>query len=186
VGEGVDIESQSIAYGKYAIVPENPEREGYGFSGWFTDNGTFAKKWDFKTDIVTQDTTLYAKWEEITLQDTKWKLIGTVDSQGNIKVLEPRICEECYTLTINSDYITTVRCISSTLFLDMLNLEPVFIIDEMLRMERYEEDGILYEDYDVFYRAIMATESYSKTQNELRLHTVDAFMCDLLFKPLIP
>ena len=62
VGEGVDIEPQSIIYGNYAIAPQNPERDGYDFSGWFTDNGTFANEWDFKTDIVTQDTTLYVKW----------------------------------------------------------------------------------------------------------------------------
>jgi len=63
VGEEVDIEPQSIAHGKYATVPENPEREGYDFGGWFTDNSTFVNKWNFKTDIVTQNITLYAKWE---------------------------------------------------------------------------------------------------------------------------
>ena len=41
-GEGVNIEPQSVAYGKHAIAPENPERDRYGFGGWFTDNGTFA------------------------------------------------------------------------------------------------------------------------------------------------
>ena len=63
-GEGIVIEPQSIAHGNCATAPENPERENYGFEGWFTDNGTFANEWDFETDIVTQDTTLYAKWEE--------------------------------------------------------------------------------------------------------------------------
>ena len=63
VDEEIDIEPQLIEYGKHATAPENPEREGYYFSGWFIDNGTFANEWDFETDIVTQDTTLYAKWE---------------------------------------------------------------------------------------------------------------------------
>ncbi len=64
-GEGIAINPQSIEHGKHATKPENPERENYGFGGWFTDNGTFANEWDFKTDIVTQDTTLYAKWDTL-------------------------------------------------------------------------------------------------------------------------
>ena len=64
-GEEIDIEPQLIEYGKHATVPENPERENYDFDGWFIDNSTFANEWDFETDIVTQDTTLYAKWELI-------------------------------------------------------------------------------------------------------------------------
>jgi len=63
VGDGVDVEPQSIAHGNYATTPEDPEREGYSFAGWFTDNFTFGNRWDFKIDIVTQDTTLYAKWD---------------------------------------------------------------------------------------------------------------------------
>jgi uncharacterized repeat protein (TIGR02543 family) len=84
VGEGVGIEAQSITHGNYATAPKNPEREGYDFGGWFTDNGTFVNEWDFKTGIVTQDTTLYAKWERNTLQDypieipfTEYSLAGT-------------------------------------------------------------------------------------------------------------
>ena len=64
-GEGVDIEPQLIEYGNHATAPENPERESYDFGGWFIDNGTFANEWDFETDVVTQDTTFYAKWELI-------------------------------------------------------------------------------------------------------------------------
>ena len=81
VGEGVVIEPQSITHGNYVIEPENPEREGCAFGGWFTDNAIFANEWDFKTDIVMQNTTLYAKWkentsQEINLQGTNWKLVG--------------------------------------------------------------------------------------------------------------
>ncbi|MDL2256753.1 InlB B-repeat-containing protein [Bacteroidales bacterium OttesenSCG-928-I14] len=63
VGENINIESQSVEHGKLAIAPENPERENHNFIAWFTDNGTFINEWDFNADIVTCDTTLYAKWE---------------------------------------------------------------------------------------------------------------------------
>ena len=46
-----------------ALSPE-PARDGFNFGGWFIDNGTFEEKWDFETYVVTQDTTLYAKWEK--------------------------------------------------------------------------------------------------------------------------
>ena len=68
-GEGIDINPQSIARGNYVTAPENPKREDYDFGGWFTDNDRFIDEWDFGTDIVTQDITLYAKWEENTLQN---------------------------------------------------------------------------------------------------------------------
>jgi uncharacterized repeat protein (TIGR02543 family) len=106
-GEDVTVDSQSITHGNHATEPKKTEREGYNFGGWFTDNATFANEWDFKANIITQDTTLYAKWEEnslqeINLQGTKWKLIGIVDVQTNdLTELEPKDCSECYTLTFD-------------------------------------------------------------------------------------
>jgi|GEM_PF-1572470 len=31
--------------------------------GWYTDDGTFAHQWDFASDTLSEDITLYAKWE---------------------------------------------------------------------------------------------------------------------------
>lgn len=73
-GEDVNIKPQSVTHCNYAPEPQKPEREGYGFSGWFTDNDTYANEWNFKTDIVTQDTTLYAKWKKNTSQDYPIKI----------------------------------------------------------------------------------------------------------------
>jgi len=87
VGEEVDIAPQSITYGNYATAPENPEREGYDFVGWFTDNGTFTDEWNFEANIVTQDTTLYAEWEENASQETisgTWK-VKTIRMSGELK-----------------------------------------------------------------------------------------------------
>jgi uncharacterized repeat protein (TIGR02543 family) len=33
------------------------------FTGWYTDDSTFANEWDIDATPVTQDTTLYARWE---------------------------------------------------------------------------------------------------------------------------
>ncbi|MDR1121955.1 MAG: InlB B-repeat-containing protein, partial [Dysgonamonadaceae bacterium] len=61
-GEDIDTESQDVKKGNPAKQLKTPEREGYDFGGWFTDNSTFLNKWNFQIDAVMQDTTLYAKW----------------------------------------------------------------------------------------------------------------------------
>ncbi|MCM1567075.1 MAG: InlB B-repeat-containing protein, partial [Dehalobacter sp.] len=42
-------------------APADPSRTGYIFGGWYTE-ATCENAWDFSTDTVTQDTTLYAYW----------------------------------------------------------------------------------------------------------------------------
>ena len=46
------------------IKPSNPTKEGYTFGGWYKDI-EFTTLWNFDVDIITSDTTLYAKWIEI-------------------------------------------------------------------------------------------------------------------------
>ncbi len=41
--------------------PTNPTRIGYSFDGWYID-AACTTAWIFSKDLVTQDTTLYAKW----------------------------------------------------------------------------------------------------------------------------
>lgn len=53
---------QTVRSGELAERPANPEKDGCSFAGWFADSG-LTTEWDFATDTVTEDTTLYAKWE---------------------------------------------------------------------------------------------------------------------------
>ncbi|WP_242831098.1 InlB B-repeat-containing protein [Desulfosporosinus meridiei] len=45
-------------------LPEAPDKEGYTFAGWYTDNGTFENEFTGSTP-VTGDLTVYAKWTEL-------------------------------------------------------------------------------------------------------------------------
>lgn len=44
--------------------PDTPVRKGYGFMGWYKDKKC-TKEWDFTTDKIKVNTTLYAKWKKI-------------------------------------------------------------------------------------------------------------------------
>ncbi|WP_230496021.1 InlB B-repeat-containing protein, partial [Pseudoneobacillus rhizosphaerae] len=48
-------------YNTSITAPTPPTRTGYSFNGWFKEAG-LSTVWNFATDKVTQDTTLYAKW----------------------------------------------------------------------------------------------------------------------------
>ncbi len=172
-GEGIAINPQSIEHGKHASKPENPVRESYDFSGWFTDNGTFANEWNFKTDIVTQDTTLYAKWEEnslqeINLQGTKWKLTGIVDVQtGNLAELEPKDCAECYTFTFDTGTTFTTHSSANSLsgIYTVDYTENNIRLSDLFGTELAERgDGIMY--VNTLYRI----HSFSCKKNELKLY----------------
>ena len=136
---------------------------------------------DSNTDIGT-DTV------EHPLINSTWKLVGIFNTETNapVKELEPKHCEECYTLAFNTDSAATVRSINKVLDLDLLNLglpDSVFI-DAALFCERYYKDGKDYCDSDDFRRAIITAKSYIVTANELQLffrHNEDRY---LLFKPL--
>lgn len=52
------ITGSPISYYDYSGGRLDLSREGYDFDGWYYGN----KKWDFKTDAVTEDMTLTARW----------------------------------------------------------------------------------------------------------------------------
>ena len=60
---GSTITSQIVANGGKVTEPAAPTKSGCTFAGWFEDE-SLTDPWDFNTDTVTGDTTLYAKWTE--------------------------------------------------------------------------------------------------------------------------
>ena len=82
---GSEVAFQSVASGKTATAPSSPTKDGYVFKGWYTssDNGTTLSDtaFDFAT-AITQNTTLYAKWE--VLPPNSYTV--TFDSNGGSEV----------------------------------------------------------------------------------------------------
>ena len=60
---GTDVASQEKMYGDLVDVPEPPTREGYVFTGWYSDENC-AYAWNMETDTVYDSLTLYAGWEK--------------------------------------------------------------------------------------------------------------------------
>ena len=61
---GSDVPAQHQMYGQLLEVPQPPTREGYRFTGWYTDASCF-ELWDTDNRAIEEDVTLYAGWEKI-------------------------------------------------------------------------------------------------------------------------
>jgi uncharacterized repeat protein (TIGR02543 family) len=66
---GSPVPSQKLFIGEPVKEPAAPSRQGFVFDGWYEDNGTFDKPYDFNF-IPVSNMTLYAKWREETSDDS--------------------------------------------------------------------------------------------------------------------
>ena len=61
--DGSRVNKVSVNQNNRLTQPKNPTKEGFIFDGWYKDEN-FVNKWNFQSDIVLSDMTLYAKWAE--------------------------------------------------------------------------------------------------------------------------
>ena len=78
--EGSSVSSQTITYGGTVTRPTNPTKTGYTFVGWYNDSA-LTDEFDFSSPI-TEDTTLYAKWQQVVYRYTV-----TFNSNGGSNVI---------------------------------------------------------------------------------------------------
>jgi len=58
---GSSVATRFVTDGETMTKPTSPNRTEYGFAGWYREI-EFINRWDFDTDVVTSDITLFAKW----------------------------------------------------------------------------------------------------------------------------
>jgi uncharacterized repeat protein (TIGR02543 family) len=58
---GSAVDPQKVKHGRKATEPTAPTWAGYTFGGWYKESGC-TNPWDFATDKVTSDVTLFAQW----------------------------------------------------------------------------------------------------------------------------
>lgn len=68
-GHGTQIEQIEVNKDSKITKPKDPTATGYTFGGWYKDDNCNTA-WNFNTDVVTANTTLYAKWTPTTYNIT--------------------------------------------------------------------------------------------------------------------
>jgi len=63
---GSSVASQTLYKGQKINKPSNPAKSGFIFSGWYRDNNSFQRQWNFG-DVPSADITLHARWADGTL-----------------------------------------------------------------------------------------------------------------------
>lgn len=76
---GNQVSSQTVKHGDKVTKPNNPTADDKEFAGWYMDSN-YNEKWNFDTDTVTENTTLYANWREKT-DFSEYSLCGTINNQ---------------------------------------------------------------------------------------------------------
>ena len=57
-----NISNQTVKEGQLVRRPIDPIKTGYRFVGWYLDS-ELTQVWTFEIDTVSQDMTLYARWQ---------------------------------------------------------------------------------------------------------------------------
>lgn len=103
---GSDVDQQILVDGAHATVPTTPTKEGLSFAGWYRDNNTFQTPFDFATETVTSNLTLYAKWVE-SLDDITQGTVKTIYRYTGSAIDLVVKNAEGATLTKDTDYQLT-------------------------------------------------------------------------------
>ncbi len=69
-GKGESTTQENIKKGSTISQPADPQAEGFTFTGWYKDKEC-TTKWDFASDKIESDTTLYAGWKAKEDDDNK-------------------------------------------------------------------------------------------------------------------
>ena len=104
---GSAVDSQTVERGGLVTEPTDPTRDVYTFGGWYKELEC-TNAWDFDTDTVTSDVTLYAQWTTSTYTVTFDKNGGDTEADpttktathgGNVGTLPTAPTRACYTFT---------------------------------------------------------------------------------------
>ncbi len=71
-GHGEQVEAQDVESGEKAVDPGTTDIVDWRFLGWWTDPSS-GTQWNFSTNTVSGNTTLYAHWEAISYNSSTYK-----------------------------------------------------------------------------------------------------------------
>ena len=92
VDGGSAIAPLKVAKGSKITRPKDPTKQGHRFAGWYTDP-KFSKLFDFKTQTITENITLYAQWKKEPSASGGTSLIVTFAVNGGSAVAPLRVAK---------------------------------------------------------------------------------------------
>lgn len=93
---GSEVKSQQVLSGGKATKPADPTKADASFGGWYTGTD-YAKAWNFDTDAVTSDMTLYAQWNTASSSNRPATAIHITPTPGN-ETISVNAASESFTL----------------------------------------------------------------------------------------
>ena len=109
---GSNVASQTVKRGEKVEQPSDPTRSGYSFQGWY-EEAECKNAWNFSTDTVTRNTTLYADWSKKSSggssSSTTYKITASADANGSItpsgNTYVNRGSDKTFTITADKNYV---------------------------------------------------------------------------------
>ncbi len=83
--EGTAVNQQTIKYGERITETITTTKTGYNFMGWFRD-ANFQTEFNLANDTITNNITLYAKWEQIKYT-VKFNVFGGTPTPANQEII---------------------------------------------------------------------------------------------------
>ena len=98
---GSAVQPKTAKYGENITEPEEPIKDGYTFGGWFKEKDC-VNQWNFDTDTVSSDITLFAKWSPvictITFDSMGGSAVEPVKIKPGEKIIKPTDPEKSHSL----------------------------------------------------------------------------------------
>ena len=109
---GSKVASQTVKRGEKVEQPSDPTRSGYSFQGWY-EEAECKNAWNFTTDTVTRNMTLYADWSKKSSggssSSTTYKITASADANGSItpsgNTYVNRGSDKTFTITADKNYV---------------------------------------------------------------------------------
>lgn len=109
---GSNVASQTVKRGEKVEQPSDPTRSGYSFQGWY-EEAECKNAWNFSTDTVTRNMTLYADWSKKSSggssSSTTYKITASADANGSItpsgNTYVNRGSDKTFTITADKNYV---------------------------------------------------------------------------------
>lgn len=160
---GSEVESQIILSGK-AALPNEPQREGYTFAGWYTDNVTFENEFDFNT-VIDKDYTLYAMWTPVYGEFDNEPVSGSMHEVTSYSITGLEIDKENNTAT--AIVSAPENCAVVVRFID----EEIYFSSSYPENKEYIDNGDTYASH-VVEAGTYVEEVVSNINNEIPEHFV--------------